>query len=137
MNMKNKKEMKVNDQTKKLVAALTEKIEIHKKKQIGENFEKENGLFKTKVKFNSKSMSKYQYSLLFALYDFMKDNPKATDMEIRKVLRSKSINFAFLNKCDNNIENFLEELKKHGPVSMAYEIERQNGGLENWAKKQL
>ena len=135
--MKNKKETKVNDETKKLVLALTEKIEIHKKKQIGENFEEDNGLFKTKVKFNAKSMNKYQYSQLCALFDFMLDNPKLNEAEIRKVLRSKSINFAFLNKCDNDIEGFLEELKKHGPVSMAYEIERQNGGLEKWGKRHL
>lgn len=134
---KNKKIVKSEDTNKKLVVALTEKIEIHKMKQIGGNFEKDGVLFKTKVKFIAKSMNKYQYSQLFALHSFMKDNPNLSEGEIRKLLRSKPIMFSFLNKCDAEVEAFLSELKKHGPVSMAYEIERQDGGMEKWAKRHL
>ena len=134
--MKNKKEIKkVDELNKKLVVALNEKIEHHKKKQIGGNFEKDGVLFKTKVKFVAKSMSKYQYSQLFALYEFIKENPQLTEAEIRKVLRSRSIKFAFLNNCDVNVQGFLEKLKKHGPYSMAIYIDEANDGLEKWAKR--
>ena len=130
---KNKKIVKADDTNKKLVVALTEKIEIHKKKQIGGNFEKDGMFYKTKVIFNAKSMSKYEYSQLFALYDFMQDNQKLSEAEIRRLLRSKPIKFAFLNKCDNNIEGFLDDLKDDGPVYMATRIESS----EKWAKKHL
>ena len=89
--MKNKKEMKVNDQTKKLVVALTEKIKEQGKVQFGDCFEKDGELFKTKVKFNGKSMNKYQYSELFALYVFMNENPNLQEADKRKVLNSTSI----------------------------------------------
>lgn len=135
---KNKKEIKkVDDINKKLVVALTQKMEIHKKKQIGGNFEKDGVLFKTKVKFVAKSMSKYQYSQLFALYEFMKENPQLTEAEIRKVLRSRSIKFAFLNNCDIKVQGFLDKLEKYGPYSMAIYIDEANDGLEKWAKRHL
>ncbi len=135
---KNKKEIKkINDETKKLVVALTQKIKEQGKIQFGGNFEEDNGLFKTKVKFNAKSMSKYQYSQLFALYDFMKENPKLSEADVRRLLRSKPIRFAFLNKCDTEVEDFLGDLKDHGPVYVATYIESHNGGLEKWAKRHL
>lgn len=134
---KNKKKTKVNDETKSLVIALTEKIQKQKRKQVGDCFEKDGVLFKTKVKFIAKSMNKSQYSQLFALYDFMKENPNLSENEVRKVLASKPISFAFLNKCDANIKGFLNGLKLSGPVSMAEDIERQNGGVEKWAQRQM
>ena len=134
---KNKKIVKADDTNKKLIVALTEKIEEHKMKQIGGNFEKEGMFYITKVKFNAKSMSKYQYSQLFALHDFMKDNPKLSEADVRKLLRSKPIKFAFLNKCDVEVEDFLSDLKDHGPVYVATYIESRNGGLERWAKRHL
>ena len=136
---KNKKETKVVDETKKLVVALTEKIKLHKMKQIGGNFEKEGMLYKTKVIFNAKSMSKYQYSQLFALYDFMQANPKLKEADIRKVLRAKPIQFSFLNKCDVEVEDFLDDLKDHGPSYVAVRIEAlcEKNNLEKWANKRL
>lgn len=136
--MKKKKEIKkIDDANKKLIVALTEKIEEAKQKQIGGNFEKEGMFYKTKVTFNAKSMNKYQYSQLFALYNFMKDNPNLSEADVRKLLRSKPIKFAFLNKCDSEVEDFLSDLKDHGPVYIATRIESKNGGLEKWAKKHL
>ena len=134
---KNKKIIKADDTNKKLVVALTGKIEEHKKKQIGGNFEKEGMFYKTKVTFNAKSMNKYQYSQLFALYDFMKENPNLSEADVRRLLRSKPIKFAFLNKCDTEVEDFLGDLKDHGPVYVATYIESHNGGLEKWAKRHL
>jgi len=53
------------------------------------------------------------------------------------LLRSKPIRFAFLNKCDTEVEDFLGDLKDHGPVYVATYIESHNGGLEKWAKRHL
>ena len=131
---KNKKITNKNDATKKLVVALTEKIEEKKRQQIGGNFEKDGLLFKTKLIFNAKYISKYQYSQLFALYDFMQDNPKLKEAEIRNLLRLKPIKFAFLNKCDSEIQDFLSELKDHGPVYVAHRIESVHY-FEDWARK--
>lgn len=128
---KNKKVLKINDETKKLVVALTEKIKQERQKELGDGFQRDGELFKTTFKFNAKTMTKSQYSQLFALYTFMEENPNVTEDEIRKVLHSKSINFWFLNKCDANIEDFISELRKHGPVSMALKVENRNKGLEN------
>ena len=61
-------------------------------------------------------MTKNQYVKIFALYEFMQDNPNLGEEEIRKVIYTKSINFDFLVECDKNIDNFLFELKKHGPL---------------------
>lgn len=117
------KKKEINDNIKELVVAFDKKIEEHKKKLLGDKFEKDGSLFKTKVTFNAKSMTKYQYSKLFALYDFMQEHPKVSNVEIRRMLRYRSINYSFLNKCDISIEDFLDELRYHGPVSMALIIE--------------
>ena len=135
--MKKKKTNKVIDENKKLVVALTEKIKQHRKIEIGDGFEKDGELFKTTYKFNAKSMTKNQYTKLFALYDFIKENPSLNEDDVRKVLNSNCMSFAFLLECDRTIDNFLYELKKHGPVSMAHEIERQQKSIEKWAKRHL
>ena len=134
---KNKQVKKVNNETKKLVVALTEKIKQERQKEIGDGFQRDGELFKTTFKFNAKSMTKNQYIKIFALYEFMQDNPNLSEEEIRKVIYTKTINFAFLVECDRTMDNFLTELKKHGPVSMAYEIERQHKSVEKWAKRHL
>ena len=126
-----KKETKDNN-IKELSIALDKKIDQHKQKQLGGMFEKDGDMFKTKASFNSKSMSKAQYCQLFALYDFMLSNPKVTYGEIRRLLRSKSIHYHFLNKCDQEIDSFIEELKSHGPYSMALYIENQHKKTESY-----
>ena len=135
--MKKKKTNKVIDENKKLVVALTEKIKQHRKREIGDGFEKDGELFKTTFKFNAKSMTKNQYTKLFALYEFIKENPNLSENDIRTIIYSKNVSFSFLVECDKKIDNFLYELKKHGPVSMAHEIERQQKSIEKWAKRHL
>ena len=130
----NKTKTNENVKIKKLVVALTEKIEMAKQKQIGGNFEKEGMFYKTKATFNAKSMNKYQYSQLFALYEFMQENSHLTEVEVRQVLRLKPIKFSFLNKCDVDVDDFLSELKLHGPVYIATCMENKKQ-FENWAKK--
>ena len=95
MMKKNKQVKKVNNETKKLVVALTEKIKQERQKEIGDGFQRDGELFKTTFKFNAKSMTKNQYIKIFALYEFMQDNPNLSEEEIRKVVYTKTINFAF------------------------------------------
>lgn len=135
--MAKRKAQQTQNETKKLVKELTEKIKHERRNQVG-TFEKdEGGLFKTKTVFAAKSMTKANYRQLFGLYKFMKEHPEMKEDEIRLLLHKKSLEFGFLIKCDRTIEDFFSELVKHGPASMAEEYEFQHGGLERFAKKHL
>lgn len=120
-----------NSVDKKLVVALTNRIREERYTLIGEK--REEGLFTVTKKFSSKNMSKYQYRQLLGLYEFMLNNPKVTEDEIRKIILKKPIEFGFLNKCVREIEDFIPELKQHGATSMAEQIAYRNDRL-TWSK---
>lgn len=127
--MKKKDIKKVN--IKELSIALDRKIEEQKQRQLGGKFEKDGDLFKPKASFNLKTVTKSEYSQLYGLYDFMKENPNVTTGNVRRLLRYKAINYNFLNKCDQAMNDFLEQLITHGPSAMAEFIEKHHKAIED------
>lgn len=107
---------------KELIKELTEKIKQERQKQIGLPG-KDGKLFKTETPFKSKHISNYQYRLLSALYNFMKENPDLSEQEIRKYLHAKSTQFSTLIMYDRAISDFISELKQHGVMYMVEQIE--------------
>ena len=107
---------------KELIKELTEKIKQERQKQIGLPG-KDGKLFKTETPFKSKHVSNFQYRLLSALYNFMKENPELREDEVRKYLHAKSTQFSYLIMCDRAINDFIPELKQHGVMYMIDQIE--------------
>lgn len=135
--IKKLKQKKQVDQYKNFANELEMAIKEARSQQFGQ-FEKINSnLYKVKVKFNSKHISKVEYNQLLGLQKFMLNNPKLTESEIKIIISKKPIVFSFLIRCDREIEDFISEIKRHGATCVAEHIANNNGGLESWAKNNL
>ena len=115
--------------TRKLVKELAERIKAERINDIG-TFEKQEGMFVVKRKYNGKKVSKVNFRQLRGLCNFLRANPKMKDDEIRMLLHKKSCEFTFLIDCDRLVDDFFNELRKHGAESVAVQIE-MNGEIEN------
>jgi len=109
-----------NEVRKKLVVELYKKMQFAKfQAQTKENGDKDDLFLKPKgARINPKYLSDKQYFQIAQFYVFLKENPDLTSEEIREVLKSNN-KFSFLRKLDKLIPDFYEELKLHGPMTIA------------------
>ena len=68
---------------------------------------------------NPRYISDEHYFQIVEFYNFLQENPDLTTNEIREVLKGKTLKFAFLRKLDQLIPDLFDELKQHGPGSIA------------------
>ena len=79
-----------------------------------------NSLFVKPVGYtlNPKYISHKEYFQVAQFYNFLKENPNLTNDDITEILNSNN-KFSFLRKLDKLIPDFYEELKLHGPMTIA------------------
>lgn len=119
------------NETRKLVKELTERIKAERINDVG-TFEKQEGMYVVKRKYNGKKVSKVNFRQLRGLCNFLRENPKMKDEEVRAMLHKKSFEFGFLITCDRNIEDFFSELRRHGAESIAVQIENSADVMINY-----
>ena len=108
------------EERKNLVVKLYNKMRFAKfQAEVKENKDN-NSLFVKPVGYtlNPKYISNKQYFQIAQLYNFLKENPDLKDEEIREILNSNN-KFSFLRKLDKSMPDFIEELKLHGPMTIA------------------
>ena len=66
----------------------------------------------------SDTTTKHQRAQVYALAKFLKDNEELTQDELDKILKARFFKFAFLRKLNNEIQDLIQELKKHGPSTV-------------------
>ena len=88
---------------KKLVKELLERIKLRKDELEFHGRQ----VYKEKVIFNSKYLSKDEEDMLVALKDFMRANPNLTQEEIMEILNSDKKKFKFLLDCEAKFSDFL------------------------------
>ena len=120
------------NETKKLVKELTERIKAERINDIGGDFEKVEGMYIVKRKYNGKKVSKAHFRQLRGLCNFLRSNPKMSDDEVRMLLHKRSYDFAFLINCDRLMEDFFAELRRHGAESVALQIENSTDVMINY-----
>lgn len=108
---------------KNLIVKLTENLQRAKSKANWENYkereESKQVFVQSETGINPRYLSNEQYFQIAEFYNFLKENKGLTAYEIRELLKGKLIKFAFLRKLDKLIPNFFDELKFHGPMSIA------------------
>ena len=119
------------DETRKLVNELVERIKEERINDIG-TFEKVEGMYRVKRKYNGKKVTKVNFRQLRGLCNFLRNHQKMRDDEIRLLLHKRSYEFSFLISCDRAIEDFFNELRRHGAESMAVKIENGSDVLLNY-----
>lgn len=119
------------NETRKLVKELTERIKAERINDVG-TFEKVEGMYVVKRKYNGKKVSKVNFRQLRGLCNFLRSNPKMKDDEIRMLLHKRSHDFSFLINCDRLVEDFFNELRKHGAESVAVQIENSKDVMINY-----
>ena len=124
-----------DNESKEIVKALDEFIEKAMTTQIRDFTKETNSLFKVNVKFKSKYISKTEYSQMLGLQMFMMENPKYTEVNLRKAIYARPVKYAYIIDCDRTYDDFLEELKLYGATEMAKNIAREKANLENMRKK--
>jgi len=82
------------------------------------------------------SVSKYQLDQLLAVYNFIIANPTLTDADIKKVLKCKPKQFGYVLKLEKKVNNFFEELKAHGVMTMVESLNHDKD-IEDFAKENL
>lgn len=132
-----KEEQKKAKELKNIIIDLDACIEEAKKTQIGEFIKVNSSLFEVKVKFKSKYISKPEYSQLLGLQKYMIENPKYVESDLRRAIYSKPIKYGFIIECDRKCDDFFVELGRHGATSIAENIAREKGSMEDWAKKHI
>ena len=108
------------EERKGLVVKLYNKMRFAKfQAEVKENKDN-NSLFVKPVGYtlNPKYISHKEYFQVAQFYNFLKENPNLTNEDIREILNSNN-KFSFLRKLDKLIPDFYEELKLHGPMTMA------------------
>ena len=103
-----------------LVVKLYKKMQFAKfQAETQDRSDKDNLFLQPKgYRINPKFLSKKQYFKIAQFYVFLKENPDLTDEQIKEVLNSNN-KFSFLRKLDSLIPDFFEELKLHGPMTIA------------------
>ena len=108
---------------KNLIVKLTENLQRAKSKANWENYkereESKQVFVQSETGINPRYLSNEQYFQIAEFYNFLEENKGLTAYEIRELLKGKLIKFAFLRKLDKLIPDFFEELKFHGPMSIA------------------
>lgn len=114
------------EQINNLIVKLTKKLEFAKfQAGMQDKPKKETGVFiKASTKLNPKYISNRQYFQIAQFYTFLKENDELTESQIRKILKSKN-KFKFLLELDSIIPDFIEELKLHGPMSIAIDYAKR------------
>lgn len=105
---------------KNLVVKLYNKMQIAKRQAEVKEDRDNNSLFVKPVGYtlNPKYISHKEYFQVAQFYNFLKENPDLKDDEIKEILNSNN-KFSFLRKLDKLIPDFYEELKLHGPMTIA------------------
>lgn len=108
------------EERKGLVVKLYNKMRFAKLQAETKEERDNNSLFLKPVGYtlNPKYISHKEYFQVAQFYNFLKENPNLTNDEIREILNSNN-KFSFLRKLDKLILDFYEELKLHGPMTIA------------------
>ena len=118
-----------------LILKLNEKLRIaklHAHWKDKRQFDKRQVFVQSETKLNPRYISNNQYYQIAEFYNFLTENEDLTDEEIREVLKYKFINYKFLRKLDKLIPDFFEELKMHGPMSVAIRYIDRKVNKENY-----
>ena len=108
------------EERKGLVVKLYNKMRFAKFQAEEKEDRDNNSLFIKPVGYtlNPKYISRKEYFQVAQFYTFLKENSELTNEDIREILNSNN-KFSFLRKLDKLIPDFYEELKLHGPMSIA------------------
>ena len=120
---------------KSLILKLNERLSIaklHAHWKDNQQFDKKQVFVQSETKLNPRFISNKQYFQIAEFYNFLKENEDLTDEEIREVLQAKFVNYRFLRKLDKLIPDFFEELKFHGPMSVAIRYVDRKVNKENY-----
>ena len=115
-----------NQETKKLVKELTEKIKKTRDEKIV--FTKN-----TIVKghnFDEKYVTKNDFKELVALYNVIKNDDVLDTKKYEDLINDNAKKFPFLFKCNESIYDFISELRWHGVYFIAKEMCRQGKEID-------
>lgn len=113
-------------ENKTIIKQLTDKIHEMKNKNI--QFERVTVIKRPKI--DEKYVTKENYKELVSLYEVIKNNEEISVDSIERMLDENPKKFAFLNKCNQFIFNFVVELKCNGPYFIAKEMSRQGKEID-------
>ncbi len=108
-------------QRKNLIAELTGRLEFEK---LSGSQEKEvivGGSYQPLIRRLRKplTVTKHQMDQLVALSNFIKIHPEFTQEDLNELLNAKPLKFKFLREVNTMLPDMLEELRDHGPGSVA------------------
>lgn len=115
------KELGVKDEQKRLLVELYKKLEQEKHLGFRDKDVIVGGMYNTVRRQLGKplTITKEEMDQLVALYRFLKEHNDFTQEELNKLLIEDVHKFKFLIKVNNILPDFLNELKDHGPGTVA------------------
>lgn len=111
---------------KKLVKELKDRVKATKNK----NIQIEQVTIIKRPKIDEKYVTKENYKELVALYELIKNNENLNLDSVERMLDENPKKFTFLNKCNQYIFDFINELKCKGPYFIAREMSRQGKEID-------
>ena len=115
-----------NQESKKLVKRLTEKLKQVKNEDIVLS---RNAAVRT-IEINEKYVTKNDYKQLVALYNQLKEDAILDVAKYEYMIKTNASKFPFLFKCSQSIYDFVRELRFGGPFYIAKEMCRQGKEID-------